>query len=215
LLHRRAWLAAISLMCLSFVFSAVALGTGQLAAVQLLIILELPMTLIIGARILHGRITAQEWAGAAAMTAGVIGLLVLLDPRPGPGRSVGPTQWIPSVAAAPDGTVYVAFEDNKSSSSGAIGVARSRDGGRTWTSAPLPGVSAFAFEPSIAVDSRATVGVTWYDLRNDRPGDAAPTADVQFAYSGDGGASWRQTRVAGPTDLRTAPLPAHIYVGEN
>lgn len=37
LLHRRAWLAAISLMFLSFVFSAVALGTGQLAAVQLLI----------------------------------------------------------------------------------------------------------------------------------------------------------------------------------
>jgi drug/metabolite transporter (DMT)-like permease len=94
LLHRKAWLAAISLMFLSFVFSAVALGTGQLAAVQLLIILELPMTLIIGARILHVHITAQEWAGTAAMTAGVIGLLVRLDPRPGPSRAVGPMQWI-------------------------------------------------------------------------------------------------------------------------
>lgn len=94
LLHRKAWIAAISLMFLSFIFSAVALGTGQLATVQILIILELPMTLIIGARILHGRITAQEWTGTAAMTAGVIGLLVLLDPRPGPGRAVGPAQWI-------------------------------------------------------------------------------------------------------------------------
>ena len=36
LLHRRAWLAAVGLMFLSFVSSAVALGTGQLAAVQLL-----------------------------------------------------------------------------------------------------------------------------------------------------------------------------------
>lgn len=92
LLHRRVWLAAISLMFLSFVFSAVALGTGQLAAVQLLIILELPLTLIIGARILQVRITAQEWAGTAAMTGGVIGLLVLLNPQPGPSRAVGLTR---------------------------------------------------------------------------------------------------------------------------
>jgi hypothetical protein len=75
-------------------------------------------------------------------------------------------------------------------------------------------VSAFAFEPSIAVDSHGTIGVTWYDLRNDRPGDAALTADVWFAYSADRGASWRQAHVAGPTDLRTALLPAHNYVGE-
>jgi drug/metabolite transporter (DMT)-like permease len=110
LLHRKAWLAAISLMFLSFVFSAVALGTGQLAAVQLLIILELPMTLIIGARILHGHITAQEWARTAAMTAGVIGLLVLLDPRPGPSRAVGPMQWIlgSAVSAGVIGILFLA-----------------------------------------------------------------------------------------------------------
>jgi hypothetical protein len=54
LLHRRAWLAAIGLMFGSFVFSAVALGTGELAAVQLVIILELPMTLIIGAPVTAG-----------------------------------------------------------------------------------------------------------------------------------------------------------------
>jgi hypothetical protein len=121
---------------------------------------------------------------------------------------------MPSAAVAPDGSVYVAFEDSTSPSSGAIGLARSRDGGRTWTSAPLPGVSAYAFEPSVAVDAHGTVGVTWYDLRNDRAGDAALTADVRFAQSGDRGATWRETHVAGPTDLRTAPLPAHNYVGE-
>ena len=53
------------------------------------------------------------------------------------------------------------------------------------------------------------VGVTWYDLRNDRPGDTALTADAWFASSRDRGATWRQKHVAGPTDLRTAPLPAH------
>jgi hypothetical protein len=131
-----------------------------------------------------------------------------------PEGDILPQPGFPSAAVAPDGTVYVAFEDSKSPSSGAIGVIRSRDGGRTWTSATLPGVRAFAFEPAIAVDSHGTVGVTWYDLRNDRPGDAALTADVWFAYSGNRGASWRQIHVAGSTDLRTAPLPAHNYVGE-
>ena len=125
-----------------------------------------------------------------------------------------PQPHFPSAAVAPDGTAYVAFENNSSETSGGIGVAKSRDGGLTWSSSMLPGVSAYAFEPAIAVDKHGTVGVTWYDLRNDRLGDAALTADVWFAHSHDRGTSWRQTHVAGPTDLRTAPLPAHNYVGE-
>jgi hypothetical protein len=125
-----------------------------------------------------------------------------------------PQPGFPSAAVAPDGTVYIAFEDSTAPTSGAIGVVRSRDGGRSWTRISLPGVQGFAFEPAIAVDAHGTVGITWYDLRNDRPGDSALTADVWFAHSQDRGASWRQTHVAGPTDLRTAPLPAHNFVGE-
>jgi hypothetical protein len=125
-----------------------------------------------------------------------------------------PQPHFPSVAVAPDGTAYVAFENNSSATSGGIGVAKSRDGGLTWSSSMLPGVSAYAFESAIALDKNGTVGVIWYDLRNDVPGDAALTADVWLAHSHDRGMSWRQTHVAGPTDLRTAPLPAHNYVGE-
>ena len=125
-----------------------------------------------------------------------------------------PQPGFPSAAVAPDGSVYVAFEASTSSSSGAIGIARSRDAGRTWSSATLPGVTGFAFEPAIAVDAHGTVGVSWYDLRNERPADAAPTADVWFAHSDDRDRSWRQAHIAGPTDLRTAPLPAHNFVGE-
>jgi hypothetical protein len=119
-----------------------------------------------------------------------------------------------TAAAGPDGAVYVAWEHDRSPSVGAIDVARSGDGGLTWSVAPLPGVSAYAFEPSLAVDSRGTVGLTWYDLRNDRPGDAALTADVWFASSRKAGKAWRQIHVAGPMDLRTAPLPRHNRVGE-
>jgi hypothetical protein len=124
-----------------------------------------------------------------------------------------PQPHFPSAAVAPDGTAYLAFENNSSVTSGGIGVAQSRDGGLTWSSSTLR-VPAYAFEPAIAVNKHGIVGVTWYDLRNDRPGDNAFTADVWFAHSHNRGESWRQTHVAGPTDLRTAPLPEHNYVGE-
>ena len=71
-----------------------------------------------------------------------------------------PQAHFPSAAVAPDGTAYIAFENNTSASSGGIGVAKSRDGGLTWSSSMLPGVSAYAFEPAIAVDKHGTVGVT-------------------------------------------------------
>jgi hypothetical protein len=113
-----------------------------------------------------------------------------------------------SAAIAPDGTIYVAWDRASSGTTGMIDVLTSSDGGVTWAGpTPLPGVSAFAFQPAIAVDGRGTVGVIWYDTRNDRPGDAALTTDVWFAHSKDGGGSWRQIHVAGPFDFRTAPRP--------
>jgi photosystem II stability/assembly factor-like uncharacterized protein len=117
-----------------------------------------------------------------------------------------PQPGFPSAAVAPDGTVYVAAEHDTSVSSGAITMARSPDGGRTWTSSDVTGVSAFAFFPSVAVDSHGTVGVTWYDLRNDRPGDAALTADAWFASSDDHGHTWQQRHLAGPFDMRALPF---------
>ena len=119
-----------------------------------------------------------------------------------------------SAAVAPGGTIYVAFEDSRSPRSGAIGVLRSRDGGHTWARLRLPRVSAFAFEPAIAVAKHGTIGVTWYDLRNDVRGDAALTADVWFAHSHNRGRSWRQRHVAGPTNLRTAASAVLNRVGE-
>jgi hypothetical protein len=75
----------------------------------------------------------------------------------------------------------------------------------------LPGVRAYAFEPSIAVDSHGTVGITWYDLRNARPGKALlSAADVWFAHSDNQADNWQQTHVAGPTDLTSVHLPNRV-----
>jgi hypothetical protein len=111
-----------------------------------------------------------------------------------------------SVALAPDGTVYAAWDHDTSATTGAIDIVSSRDGGRTWSGpTALPGPGAFAFEPSLAVNERGILGVLWYDHRNDRPRDAELTTDVWFASSDDGGSHWRQLHVAGRFDFRTAP----------
>jgi len=134
-----------------------------------------------------------------------------LDPETG---DILPQAGYPSSAVAPDGTVYVAYENSTSPTEGGIGVARSRDSGRTWTTIAVPGVTAFAFEAAIAVDRHGTVGVTWYDLRNDTAGDAATTSDLWTATSHDRGGTWLQTHVAGPTDLRSAAPAQQNRFGE-
>jgi hypothetical protein len=135
----------------------------------------------------------------------------IADPETGQGL---PQPGFLSAAAGRDGKAYVAWERQESPTSGAIDVARSADGGRSWTVASLPGVKSFAFEPSIAVDGRGTVGITWYDLRNDKPGDAELSADVWFASSRDGARTWRETHLAGPTDLNSASLVRNNRFGE-
>ena len=99
LARRPAWLAAAGLMLASFILAAAALGTGQLAAVQLIVILELPLTLLGSVCFLGSRLGARDWAAIAAMTAGVVGVLALLDPRPGPGLSVSANTWLAGSAA--------------------------------------------------------------------------------------------------------------------
>jgi hypothetical protein len=142
----------------------------------------------------------RTWQPAVPIASHPVGFFA--DPQTGVEL---PQPGFPSSVVAPDGTVYIVSESSTSPSSGAVFIARSSDGGRTWTDRTLPGVSAFAFEPAIAVDAQGTLGVLWYDLRNDRPDDAVLTTDVWFAASDDGGESWRQTALAGPFDLRTAP----------
>lgn len=108
LAHKRAWLSAVGLMTLSFVLASAALGTGQLASVQLIIVLELPMTLIGGSLILGTRLAVRDWVAVAVMTAGVICLLALLDPRPGSPKAIPSYEWI-MASLANLGAIVVLF----------------------------------------------------------------------------------------------------------
>ena len=112
-----------------------------------------------------------------------------------------------SAAAAPDGGVYVAWNEIPSTTGGSrVLFSRSGDGGRTWSN---PGVvhdsPGQVFLPSLAVARDGTVGVSYDDTRNDRPGSSQLTTDVWFSQSRDHGASWTESHVAGPFSTTTAP----------
>lgn len=101
LLHNPTWIIGFSGMVASFGFQAVALGLGQLSAVETIITLEVPLTLLVASRVFGGRLTRQEWTAIALMTVGMIALIGALDPRPGDEVAVnGPTYAAAGLATA-------------------------------------------------------------------------------------------------------------------
>lgn len=136
----------------------------------------------------------------------------VVDPKSGRGIRSGSV--VATIAADPagDGVVYVAWEDARFSAGAhdAIALSRSADGGATW-SAPVqvnaraPGAQAFT--PVLAVAEGGRLGVSFYDLRNDDPGDPARLTVTQWvASSGDGGATFTETLIGAPFNVKAAPL---------
>jgi hypothetical protein len=121
------------------------------------------------------------------------------------------------VAKGRQDRVYLAYTKNAGTHSGRVLIAASKNGGRRWgRPRRVAAVAAQTLEPAVAVAGDGTVGVTWYDFRNDKPGDAPLTTDYWFAYSRDGGRRWKRSHLAGPFDLRTssrAGRPLGVYQG--
>jgi drug/metabolite transporter (DMT)-like permease len=90
LLHRPTWLLGFGGMVGSFLFQAVALGLGQLSAVETIITLEVPLTLLIASRVFKTPLGRMEWAGILVITGSMIALLAILHPQPGNETDVSP-----------------------------------------------------------------------------------------------------------------------------
>lgn len=94
LLHEPVWFGGILAIIAGFLLQATALGSGQLAVVEPILVLELPGTLILGSRVFHSHLGWREWVPAVVMTAGLAGLLYCLSPSPGHSAGVRWYAWV-------------------------------------------------------------------------------------------------------------------------
>jgi drug/metabolite transporter (DMT)-like permease len=99
LVHEPVWFGGILAVAIGFLLQATALGAGELAVVEPILVLELPATLILAALVFHARMRWQEWTAAIVMTAGLGGLLFFLSPSAGRSTSVRWYVWVIGIAA--------------------------------------------------------------------------------------------------------------------
>jgi hypothetical protein len=151
----------------------------------------------------------------------------VVDPDNGHGVRTGDI--IPDIAAGVStGRVYAVWQDGSFSGPprgqehAGIAFSQSLDGGRTWSKKiqinQVPATQAFT--PSVAVAADGTVGVTYYDFRNNT---AAPglTTDYWFVHCHaatddcTNPGSWSsETHVGGPFDMETAPDANGYFTGD-
>jgi len=90
LVHHPSWLLGFGGLVASFGMQALALGLGPLSAVETIITLELPLTLLAASHVFHGHLGRSEWLSVLGMTAGMAALVAILDPHPGNTSDVTP-----------------------------------------------------------------------------------------------------------------------------
>jgi len=118
------------------------------------------------------------------------------------------------------GYAYVVWQGTSSPSAPSddtIYLSRSTDGGSTWSgpkSVNRTPNGAAAFLPSVQVAADGTVGVTYYDLRNNTSAPSLPT-DVWIVHSHDAGETFgSESHVAGSFDFTTAPDAGGYFLGD-
>ncbi|MGH2840154.1 MAG: sialidase family protein [Solirubrobacteraceae bacterium] len=145
---------------------------------------------------------------------------LLTDPdTPNPtslNETVRAGDYLPDIAVDHNsGAVYLTWADGLGTAANNVVIAKSTDGGRHW-SGPVaidqtPG--PHAFNHAVTVTDDGTVGVLYYDFRNNTPAPGLPT-DVWLTHSTDGGATWEEQHVTGPFDMKLAPVARGFFLGD-
>jgi hypothetical protein len=132
-----------------------------------------------------------------------------------------------NASSAGYGSLYAAWPDvvgsgnTKKRRYPTVVFTESTDGGLTWS--PLVKVNQSptgvqAINPSVDVASDGTVGVTYYDFRNNTPDPGVPTDYWLIHCHADqdctAASSWAENHVAGPFDIELAPIFHGYYLGD-
>ena len=136
---------------------------------------------------------------------------------PDTGKAIRDGAILLSAAAGPGAALHVAWQDSRFSGGqrDAIAYSRSTDGGLAW-SAPVrvnPDAAAAAFTPNVHALADGTVGVAYFDLR-DNTADPATLPTGYFLARSVDGVTWTETRLSGPFDLATAPDANGLFLGD-
>ena len=123
-----------------------------------------------------------------------------------------------SFASGPGGVLVAVWQDGRFSGGirDGIAFARSIDNGSTW-SAPVqvnrvPAVQALL--PAVSIAPDGTIGVLYYDMRNDTADPATLLVDAWLITSMDG-TTWSERHVAGPFDFNRAPIAeGGLFIGD-
>lgn len=97
LLHQPVWFGGVLAVIVGFLLQAAALGTGELAVVEPVLVLELPVTLLLASRVFGTRLHRREWGATAVMTAALAGLLYCLAPSSGAAQHVPWYTWVTGI----------------------------------------------------------------------------------------------------------------------
>jgi hypothetical protein len=164
-------------------------------------------------RILRSADKGATWS--APITIAAFASVGTVDPASGTGIRDGSI--LASIAAGPDGSLALAWQDGRfSTGHDAIAFARSIDGGLTW-SAPVrvnghPSVAAFL--PAVAIRDDGTIGVAYYDFRANTP-DAATLPTLHWLATSSDGVTWTERVLGGPFDYALAPRAGdRLFLGD-
>lgn len=151
LLHKPVWFGGILAITAGFLLQAAALDSGQLATVEPILVLELPMTLILASRVFGQRMRVREWGATLAMTAGLAGVLFFLAPAAGRSGGVRWYAWLAGIAVNLCVTAFmVAWARTRPASGGKAGGHRDpRPGLRRAALLGIAGGSAFGMTAAL------------------------------------------------------------------
>src|SRR5207248_4046895 len=138
------------------------------------------------------------------------------DPETGAPLRDGAT--LGSFAGGANGALVAVWQDARFSpgvTRDGIAFSRSLDSGFTWSTPvqvnSVPTVQAFL--PAVTIRDDGTIGVLYYDMRNNTNDPTTLIVDAWLATSKDG-VVWQETHAGGPFNFANAPNAGGLFIGD-